>query len=282
MTPTIRLHLAHIHGNVLVTLRGPVRGDVDFYSWVWADGKHGGARLFRPAPGSNHVVFLRQENGYLHTVGDYPSYALELSSSWLPALLAAWNSSRESSIDPLERLVSLRLHAEFDGLSAKELLAQIKESRPIPRDYDLPDLPDLVQLAGAYFVATQLDDICRHSQNRFGSAAACDVTGRVFPGRCQAYTLATESAPEAISSSFAARALRSCGAEKRELIGQLRSHDLPQKGLYGWKPTPENLRVAMRLYASAMDADFQIAACVVAAEMPEASDIPECPGVRPR
>jgi len=48
--------------------------DVTFYTWIWNSGMHGGPRLFHPNPGSVHVMFLRRESGYLHTVGDYPNY----------------------------------------------------------------------------------------------------------------------------------------------------------------------------------------------------------------
>jgi hypothetical protein len=275
MTPTIPLHLARIRADVLLTIRGPVLGNVEFYSWVWASGKHGGPRLFHPSQGSIHVVFLRTENRYLHTVGDYPSYDLELSSRWLPALLSAWNSSRNGDADPLERLVRLRLDAEFGGLSANDVRAEAS------RDYYLFDLPDLVRLFGPFFVATQLDDICRHSGNQFGRLAACDVTGREFPGRCQAYQLAPNSTPEGMESVLT-KAFKRCEAETQELILRLRSNDLPQRGFYGWSLTPEHRRGAMRLYASAMDPEFQNAACEVAATMPEARDIPECAGPRPR
>jgi hypothetical protein len=282
MTPTIPLRLARIRAKVLLTLRGPIHGNVEFYSWVWASGTHGGPRLFHPAPGSNHVVFLRQEGKYLHTVGDYPSYDLELKSRWLPALLSAWNSGRESDVDPLERLVSLRLRAEFEGLSASELRAAFHDRVPIPRDYQLYDLPDLVRLAGPLFVATQLDDICRNSENRFGRFAACDVTGREFPGRCRAYRFLRDAASDGIAESFVTRALRSCEAQERALIRQLHSNDLPLRGFYGWRLTPEHRRNAMRVYASPMDPEFRDAACRLAATMPEARNIPECPVPGPR
>ena len=274
-TPTIPLHLARIRAHVLVALRGPVRGDVEFYSWVWASGKHGGPRLFHPSPGSSHVVFLRRESGYLHTVGDYPSYDLELSARWLPALLSAWNSTPDVDADPMEHLVGLRLHAEFGGLSANDVL-------PILSDYHLRGLTDLVRLVGPFFVATQLDDICHNPGNRFGRSAACDVTGREFPGRCQAYQLAANSAPDGIADGAVTKVLTRCQTETRELIRHLRANDLPQRGFYGWTLTPERRRLAMRLYASAMDPEFQVAACEVAATMPEARDIPECAGAIPR
>jgi hypothetical protein len=282
MTPTIPLYLARIRAKVMLTLRGPIRSSVEFYSWVWASGKHGGPRLFHPVPGSSHVIFLRQEGGYLHTVGDYPSYDLELRARWLPALLSGWNSDREPGADPLEHLVGLRLRAEFEGLSTSEFHAEFNDNVPIRGDYLVHDLPDLVRLVGPFFVATQLDDICRSSKNQFGRFAACSVTAREFPGRCQAYRLVADAIPEGTAGGFVTRAIRSCEAEAKELIRELRSIDLPLRGFCGWSLTPERRRVAMRLYASAMDLEFHSTACEVAATMPEARDIPECSAPRPR
>lgn len=276
MMPAIPLHLARVRADVLLTLRGPVWGNVEFYSWVWASGKHGGPRLFHPSQGSIHVVFLRTENRYLHTIGDYPSYDLELSPRWLPALLSEWKSSRNGDADVLERLVRLRLDAEFGGLSANEVRPEV-----ISRDYYLGGLPDLVRLVGPFVVASQLDDICRLSGNQFGRLAACDVTAREFPGRCQAYRIAANSTPEGMEAVLT-KAFKRCEAETQELILRLRSHDLPLRGFYGWSLTPEHRRGAVRLYASAMDPEFQGAACEIAATMPEARGIPECAGPRPQ
>ena len=280
MTRTIPLYLARIRAKVLLTLRGPARGSVEFYSWVWASGKHGGPRLFSPSPGSSHVVFLRWESGYLHTVGDYPSYDLELSSRWLPALLSAWISGRESGTGPLERLVALRFRAEFEGLSASQLRENFGGGLQFPRYYYMRGLPDLVRLVGPFLVATQLDDICRHATNPSGRFAACYVTAQEIPGRCKAYDVAREADVEGIGSIGIARALGSCEAQSQDLIRSLRSNDLPTLGFYGWTLTPERRREAMRVYASAMDPEFHVAACEVAATMPEARDIPECSAPR--
>lgn len=275
-TPTIPLYLARIRAKVLLTLRGPVRTKVEFYSWVWASGKHGGSRLFNPLPGSNHVIFLQQESRYLHTVGDYPSYDLELNSRLMPALLAEWHSGRGNADNPLERLVACRLHAEFDNLSASEVYAQFKDSVPIPREYYLHDVHNLVRLAGDLFLANQLDDVCRHSTNRFGRIAACDVTGSVFPGRCQAYRLAQEAGPEQAASNVLARALTSCEARAGDALRALQSNDQLFNDPSGWERMPGYRREVMRVSASAMDAEVHKAACEVAATMPEARDIPEC------
>ena len=83
MMPRIPLYLAKISAKVLLTLRGSLPDEIQFYSWVWSSGKHGGPRLFQPSPGSLHILFLHDESGYLHTVGDYPAYDLEIQRRWL-------------------------------------------------------------------------------------------------------------------------------------------------------------------------------------------------------
>lgn len=276
MTPAIPSYLARVEADVLLKLRGSVGSSVGFYSWVWASGKHGGPRLFHPTPGSSHVIFLRQDGGYLHTVGDYPAYDLEISPRWLAPLVSAWNSRHESGADPLERFVALRLRAEFDGLSNSQLRENVGGEGPVPRDYYVRDLPDLVRLVGPLFVATQLDGICRHSTNPSGRFAACLVSGREFPGRCQAYDFAREAAVEGIGTDFVAKAAGSCEAQDRGLISAIRSDAPPRRGFYGWSLTPEHRRESMRVYASAMDFPVHLAACEVAATMAEARDIPEC------
>jgi hypothetical protein len=276
MTPTIPLYLARIRADVLLKLRGSVDSSVEFYSWVWASGTHGGPRLFHPTPGSTHVIFLRHDGGYLHTVGDYPSCDLEIPSRWLAPFLSAWDSRHETSADPLERLVALRFRAEFDGLSNSQLRESVGGVGPVPRDYYVRDLPDLVRLVGPLFVATQLDDICRHSTNPAGRLAACFVTGQEFPGRCEAYALARDSMVQGIRGDLVARALSSCEAQSRGLISDIRSGIPPRRGFYGWNLTPQHRRETMRVYASAMDPKVHLAACEVAAATTEARDIPEC------
>lgn len=146
MCPTIPLHLARIRADVLLTLRGPVQDQVEFYSWVWASGSHGGPRLFSPTPGRFRVIFLRNEGGYLHTVGDYPSYDLELPSSWVPALLSDWNSAYETGLDPVERLVAVRFRAEFEALSVSKLREDFDSNGQQVNHYWATDLHDLVRL----------------------------------------------------------------------------------------------------------------------------------------
>jgi hypothetical protein len=275
MTPTIPLYLARIRADVLLTLRRSVGGSVEFYSWVWASGSHGGPRLFHATPGSSHVIFLRQEGGYLHTVGDYPSYDLQLSSRWLPALLSAWNSGEASGAGLLERLVALRLRAEFEGLSESQLREDFRDRGPIVNHHWVTDLGDLVRIVGPFFIAAQLDDLCRHSTNPSARFAACFVTGEYFPGRCEAYQLARQATADGIGEDFLVGALGGCESLDRSLIDDLRS-GAPPWGFYGWSMAPEHRRETYRVYASAMDPQVNTAACEVAATIAEARNIPEC------
>jgi hypothetical protein len=163
---------------------------VEFFSWILASGSHGVPRLFHPNPGAIRVIFLREEGGFLHTVGDYPSYDLELRSNWLPVLVPAWHSGQESGGYPVERLVALRLRAELEGLSESQLHEDFGDDGPRVNHDWANDMFDLERIAGPYFVVTRLDDICRHSTNSFARFAACFVAAEQFPGRCEAYQLA--------------------------------------------------------------------------------------------
>lgn len=73
-------------------------------------------------------------------------------------------------------------------------------------------------------------------------------------------------------------ALARCEAQEQDTIGWLRTNNwsLPPGSEYGWSPTAKRHRLAVRLYASAMDVNLRAAACAAAATMPEARDIPEC------
>ena len=87
MVPRIPLYLAKMSAKILLPLRGKEDGRITFYSWVWASGKHGGPRLFHPGKGSVHILFLKTESGYFHTVCDYPNCDLEISSRWSTGFL---------------------------------------------------------------------------------------------------------------------------------------------------------------------------------------------------
>jgi hypothetical protein len=136
-------------------------------------------------------------------------------------------------------------------------------------------LSDLMLLVGPLFVATQLDEICRHSTNRSGRFAACTVTGQIFPGRCTAYGYAREAIVGGIEDRFVARAFDSCQAASPRLINDIRSI-MSRGDSFGASVSPKHRRETMRVYASAMDPKVHSAACEVAAKTVEARDIPEC------
>ena len=279
--PTIPLHLARIHADVLLTVPGQDRTTLDrtaveFYSWVWASGTHGGPRLFHPYPGGVRVIFLRQEGGYLHTVGDYPSYDLELNSNWLPALLAAWKSGQSRGADPVEWLVALRLRAEFEGLSEKQLREDFGDEGPRVNHHWARDIHGLVRLVGPFFVVTQLDDLCLHSRNPYARFAACFVTAKYFPGRCEAYQLARRAANDGFGASFLAGIRASCLAGEGSRIDHLRPGTALFWSFLGASMAPQHRRETLRVYATAMDEAVRRAACQVVATASEARDLPEC------
>ena len=70
--------------------------------------------------------------------------------------------------------------------------------------------------------------------------------------------------------------LARCEAQEVNTIGWLRTYGRRYPGPDLRKPVrAEQKRLAMRLYASAMDRRVREAACEAAASMPEARDIPE-------
>jgi hypothetical protein len=278
MVPRIPLYLARIRADALLTLRGPRSGTVEFYSWVWASGSHGGPRLFHPSVGSGHVVFLRHEGPYLRTVGDYPSYDLELSSRWLPGMVASWASAENSGSDVFESLVAARLRAEFNSLAVQDLRQSAGGTGPVERDYFVRGLPDLVRLVGPLFVAVQLDDICQHSANPAGRAAACLVAYEYFPGRCDALEI-THGVLEGLGVGGRPPRAAACPELDRQRISELRAG---QPGDYlGSTSARLSRREVLRLYASAMDAEVHAAACGIAASE-GTRDLPECVGVQVR
>ena len=135
----IPLHLAQISANAVLALRGTVRGRMRFYSWVWASGQHGGKRLFRPYPGYCHVLFLREESGYLHTVADYPAYDLALPCNRLSSIISGWQSGSGEESDLFERLVDVLLKTHLESADA------------IYENYEPPAMEDLVGLASDFF-----------------------------------------------------------------------------------------------------------------------------------
>lgn len=263
----IPLHLARISANVLLSLRGDRHGLIQFYSWVWASGMHGGERLFRPSPGYIHMLFLKAEGGYLHTVGDYPAYDLVIHRSLVPAITSRLQSGSSNSSELCERIVTADITAELESYPAV-----------ISRD-DGPDddIEDLEGLTSPFHVASILDSVCRNFPNRFGRFAACMATANLYPGRCGAYRLARQADSAGVEAKFVTEELTRCEIWERDSIAWLRAHNWPiPPNEYGWQTTPERHRLAMRLFASALDSDFHAAACESAAKMPEARDIPEC------
>ncbi len=265
MAPTISMGLMQISARVLVTIRGSQPETVLFYSWIYAGGKHGGSRLFNPLPGSVHIVFLREDSGILHTVGDYPAYDVEVPTRWLAAFASEWNSGQNIGPDPLERIVAAHLAAEFEGVPDGE------------REHYSPGLQTLIGITSPFFVARQLDIMCRQLANPAGRSAACYTAAQAFPGRCQDYRLAMEADTQLPPVDRLGKLLEYCEASTPELISGLRAANWPlPDSESNWSITPERRRLAMRLYASAIDADFHQAACEAAFSMPEARDIPEC------
>jgi hypothetical protein len=161
MIPVIPLQLARISAEPLLTLDGIANERVEFYSWVWASGKHGGPRLFNPTPGSVHVLFLMRESGYLHTVGDYPAYDIEVRLQFVKNFIANWEAGVLRGADLLERTASVRLKAEFETLDETEAA-----------NYWL-NAWELVTLTSREFVATQLSGLCTSLTNPGGRARAC-------------------------------------------------------------------------------------------------------------
>ncbi len=261
----IPLHLAWISADAPLALRGDVRGPMQFYSWVWASGMHGGERLFQPYPDYCHILFLREEAGYLHTVGDYPAYDFEFSCSRLPALLSGLQSSSDDGADLFERLVTVFLKTELETADA------------IYQSYSPSAVLDLMGLTSEFYVASRLDSFCRYLPNRFGRFAACVATANQFSGRCEAYRLAREADSAGVEADFVSQSLARCEAQEQGTIAWLRANHWPDPAVpLGWSATPQRHRLAMRLFASAMDPDFRTAACSAAALMSEARDIPEC------
>jgi hypothetical protein len=159
MVPRIPLYLAEISAKVLRTMRGAETGHIKFYSWVWASGKHGGPRLFHPLPGSIHVLFLKEDSGFLHTVGDYPNYDLEIRSASLPRFLADWDAGYGLGEDLIERIVGVGLNAELESIPQ------------IPVNFG--DFAELEELTSPPFMTRQLDSICHGLTSSIGRTEAC-------------------------------------------------------------------------------------------------------------
>jgi hypothetical protein len=167
MVPSIPLYLAKMSAKVLLTLRGSETNRTQFYSWVWASGKHGGPRLFHPSPGSIHILFLRNESGYLRTVGDYPSYDLEIRSRWLAAFLAEWRAGSDQNLELFERVVAVRLKAELQSIHNEASESWLYAG-------------ELSDLTSRSFVAGQLESLCQRLTNPVGRTQACAAYAEEF------------------------------------------------------------------------------------------------------
>jgi hypothetical protein len=161
MIPAIPLHLARISAKPLLIIDGTVNEPVEFYSWVWASGKHAGPRLFNPTPGSAHILFLMRDSGYLHTVGDYPAYDIEVRLQFVKKFIANWEAGLLRGADLLERIAGVRLKAELESLDETEAPG-----------YWL-NTPELATLTTREFVTTQLSNLCAGLTNPGGRARAC-------------------------------------------------------------------------------------------------------------
>lgn len=277
--PAIPLSLARIQAEVLLTVHGPERTRIEFYSWVWTSGKHGGGRLFHPNPGGIRALFLREEAGLLHTVGDYPSYDLELRSESLPALLAGWHSDRMRDAEPSNRLVALLLRTQLESLTEDRLSEDYIPRGPVVSDRWLLHDDDLARLSGPLFLAMELDSLCLHSSNPATRFAACYLTAQSFPGRCQGYELALRAAPGVPFADHLRRLSAFCPKSSRWDLEELRAHAAGRYANYQLRPSPAGRREALRVYASGFDAEVRRAACALAAAS-ETRDLPECAASR--
>lgn len=273
MSPTIPVMLMRVSARIVLSLRGNERGEIQFYSWRFAGPMHGGPRLFHVSPGSHHILFLRREGGYLHTVGDYPTYDVEISQDArhakqvLPTILAGLKPNSPNASDLFERIVTAQLKAELETVDC------FCESFGF-------ETWTLAGLSSPFYVATVLDSFCREFPNPFGRFAACEATATEFVGRCDAFRLAHEAGSTAVSAANLAEQRGYCEEDEASFLDKLRARQWPLTWLdYGWRKTAERWRMDTRVYASAMDPEFRAEACNIVATMPEARDIPECAGI---
>lgn len=160
MMPRIPLDLAKVSANVLLTLRGPETTHVQFYSWIWASGSHGGPRIFSPSPGLVRILFLEEKAGYLHTVGDYLSYDLMIRARSVPTFLSEWNAGYARGGTLVERIVGVLLKAELENV-------------PADGSNSFLNTWDLGELASFSYIKGQFELLCNHLRNSTGRAKAC-------------------------------------------------------------------------------------------------------------
>ena len=259
--PDIPLFLARILVKTKLNLRGELEGQVELYSWIWNSGKHGGARLFHPGPGTTHIFFLTKTAGYLHTVGDYPGYDIPISKALLP--------------DVLERLRATSDPDVFQRITRALLESELASATTFSNQYS--PLLEGASLTSSYYVATLLDQFCHQMRNPPGRFAACMASAREFPGRCRAYGLAMQIGSPKIDRAYIERQLAQCTSREHDSIAFYSARGWPAP----WRDAgqgkgPEDRRRTMLLYASALDPGFRAAACNAASAMTEAADISEC------
>jgi len=264
-SPTIPLALLRISARVVLSLRGDQQGTVQLYCWRWAGQMHGGPRLFSPNRGSFHVLFLRREAGYLHTVGDYPTYDMEISPEAVSGLRAELKTNPPS--EP---------HL-FEGIVRASIIAELKSAgNPGDLDHWL-DLGTLAGLTSPLYIASMLDSACRQFPNPRGQFAACLKTASSFDGRCNAYRIAMKADPARATKMNLQESFEYCRAYLEHDLQRLRAREWPLCYLdSGWRETAERRRLGIRYLASAIDPEIHEAACEMAAMMPESRDIPEC------
>jgi hypothetical protein len=117
--------------------------------------------LFHTEPESVHVLFLAQDSGYLHTVGDYPAYDVEVRLPFVQPFITNWDAGYLHGADLLERVSAVLLKAELESLDEAEAAKYWLNSW------------ELVTLTSREFVATQLSNLCTTLTNPGGRAKAC-------------------------------------------------------------------------------------------------------------
>jgi hypothetical protein len=167
IAPRVLLDLAEVSAKVRLTMRGAEMEEITFYIWVYHFGKHGGPRLFHPQPGSFHVMFLRKESGFLHTVGDYPNYDLEIPAESFPILLSSSQTGYAQDGDLTRRIAAVSLKAYLESPSVTEF-----------NTHSL--IGDLTNLMGRPFVTGQLDSLCPRFDGKSPGGRVCANWAEVF------------------------------------------------------------------------------------------------------
>ncbi len=155
------LQLFAITAGVPLVLRGSLPETITFHSWLFAGGKHGGPRLFHAGDGSLHILFLKRDGPYLHTVGNYPAHDLELHRSWAPRLVQSWKERATNYPNIFERLAHALIEAELQDDSSPRL------SHYSPLDFDLQGITSRA------FVQSTFESHCASDTIPAARAAAC-------------------------------------------------------------------------------------------------------------